>query len=132
MEVKQVRSTNTHRGIITRNVFKLKTWLTRKKLYRDNVKLFSVSPSEIFSYRVDVSIVHKKLFKQKVKVRIHSKRRHRRGPAGSAAPNVDHRRRIPSRGTSDHGGGEGCGVLDPHTVASEGTENPREAVTSTA
>lgn len=104
VEVKQKKSTSTHRGIITRNVFKPKTLLTRKKLYREKFKLFSVFPSEIFSYRVDVSIVQKKLFKQKIKVWIHSKRRHKRGPEGFKAPNVDQRKRTPSRGSHDHWG----------------------------
>lgn len=110
LEVKQKKSTNTHRGIITRNVFKLKTLLTRKKLYREKFKLFSVFPSEIFSYRVDISIVQKKLFKQKIKVWIHSKRRHKRGPEGFKAPNVDQRKRTPSRGSHDHWGLLGQGT----------------------
>lgn len=48
----------------------MKTLLTRKKLYREKFKLFSVVPSERFSYRADRSIFQKNLVEQTIQVLI--------------------------------------------------------------
>lgn len=125
----------------------MKTLLTRKKLYREKFKLFSVFPSELFSYRADSSIALKKLVEQRIQVVINSKRRHKHGLVGSKAPDVDHRPRMPSGGSHGWlgGGGKGPGPQPnrqhpptapqrPLSIPSqEGLlENPREAITSTA
>lgn len=90
MEVKHKKSTNAHRGIITRNVFKLKTLLTRKKkkLYGEKFKLFSVFSSEIFPYRVDISTV-----KRKIKAEDQSSGSFQKA-AGFTAPDIHHRKRM--------------------------------------
>lgn len=130
MEVEQKESASTHRGIITRNIFKLKTLLTRKKNFMEkSLSRFQFSHQKYFLTGLIFPQL-KRRSKQKIKVKIHSKRQQA----------SQHLISITGRKEAVATGGPGPGyqstprppTLSPRKSIPEGTENPREAVTSTA
>lgn len=133
MEVKHKKSTNAHRGIITRNIFKLKTLLTRKKknFMEKSLSCFQFSHQKYFLTELIFPQL-KGRSKQKIKAQVHSKRQQasqhlisitgnewrKQWPLGDLGPRGQSTPRPPA--------------LSPRKSIPQGTENPREAVTSTA